>query len=135
VARSRLARAVEGQLDADVVTAFDAVLAEADTDYRHGLGPAFASPFLRPAPTPRGAGRGAHGGATRVAARRSRGAGPALISRNFDLDRLDPKRTLQLRFVRQDLRKRRLGLCDAHVEVIDVARDAACYAVDQHHRK
>jgi HD-GYP domain-containing protein (c-di-GMP phosphodiesterase class II) len=49
VARTRLARAVEGQLDGDVVTAFEAVLAEADDDYRRGIGPAFASPFLRAA--------------------------------------------------------------------------------------
>jgi hypothetical protein len=49
VARARLTRAVEGQLDADVVTAFEAVLAGADDDYRRGHGPAFASPFHRPA--------------------------------------------------------------------------------------
>jgi putative nucleotidyltransferase with HDIG domain len=45
VARGRLARAVEGQLDVDVVVAFETVLAWADDDYRRGVGPAFASPF------------------------------------------------------------------------------------------
>jgi putative nucleotidyltransferase with HDIG domain len=45
VARARLAQAVEGQLDADVVIAFEAVLAAAGDDYRQGVGPAFASPF------------------------------------------------------------------------------------------
>ena len=45
VARARLAQAVEGQLDIEVVVAFEAVLASADDDYRHGVGPAFASPF------------------------------------------------------------------------------------------
>jgi putative nucleotidyltransferase with HDIG domain len=49
VARARLAQAVEGQLDADVVIAFEAVLAGADDAYRRGAGPAFASPFHRPA--------------------------------------------------------------------------------------
>src|SRR5919202_3376837 len=52
VARVRLKRAVEGQLDADVVTAFEVLLSDGDDDYRRGVGSAFASPFLRlPAPT------------------------------------------------------------------------------------
>jgi HD domain len=45
VARARLAQAVEGQLDIDVVFAFEAVLTSADEDYRQGIGPPFASPF------------------------------------------------------------------------------------------
>jgi HD domain len=45
VARGRLAQAVEGQLDGDVVAALEAVLASADDDYRQGVGPAFACPF------------------------------------------------------------------------------------------
>lgn len=49
-ARQRLARAVEGQLDADVVIAFEAVLASADDDYRVGVGPTFASPCRATAP-------------------------------------------------------------------------------------
>jgi putative nucleotidyltransferase with HDIG domain len=51
IARSRLAKAIEGQFDADVVIAFEAVLASADDDYRRGVGDAFASPFKPPAPT------------------------------------------------------------------------------------
>src|ERR671932_861647 len=50
VARVRLKRAVEGQLDGDVVSAFEAVLGGADEDYRRGHGAAFGSPFHRPAP-------------------------------------------------------------------------------------
>jgi putative nucleotidyltransferase with HDIG domain len=45
IARARLVQAIEGQLDADVVIAFEAVLASADDDYRQGMGSAFASPF------------------------------------------------------------------------------------------
>jgi putative nucleotidyltransferase with HDIG domain len=50
IARSRLAKAIEGQLDADVVIAFEALLVSADGDYRRGVGDAFASPFKPPAP-------------------------------------------------------------------------------------
>jgi len=50
IARQRLARAIEGQLDGDVVSAFEAVLASADDDYRVGFGPAFASPCRSTAP-------------------------------------------------------------------------------------
>jgi putative nucleotidyltransferase with HDIG domain len=51
VARIRLAQAVEGQLDAEIVIAFEAILASASDDYRQGVGPGFASPFTLPAPT------------------------------------------------------------------------------------
>jgi putative nucleotidyltransferase with HDIG domain len=50
IARTRLAKAIEGQFDAGVVIAFEAVLASADNDYRRGVGDAFASPFKPPAP-------------------------------------------------------------------------------------
>jgi putative nucleotidyltransferase with HDIG domain len=52
IARSRLAKAIEGQFDADVVIAFEAVLASADNDYRRGVGDAFASPFKPSASAP-----------------------------------------------------------------------------------
>jgi putative nucleotidyltransferase with HDIG domain len=52
VARLRLAQAVEGQFDTDVVAAFEAILAGASEDYRSGLGLSFdleaeAHPELR----------------------------------------------------------------------------------------
>jgi putative nucleotidyltransferase with HDIG domain len=50
IARSRLERATDGQFDADVVTAFEGLLASADTDYRRGVGDAFAPPFRPPSP-------------------------------------------------------------------------------------
>lgn len=50
IARSRLAKAIEGQLDVEVVIAFEAVLASADNEYRLGVGSAFTSPFKPPAP-------------------------------------------------------------------------------------
>jgi putative nucleotidyltransferase with HDIG domain len=50
VARGRLAKAAEGQLDADVVIAFEAVLASADNDYRRGVGDGFTPVFKPSAP-------------------------------------------------------------------------------------
>jgi putative nucleotidyltransferase with HDIG domain len=51
IARSRLTKAIESQFDADVVVAFEGVLGSADSDYRRGVGDAFASPFKPPAAT------------------------------------------------------------------------------------
>ena len=56
----------------------------------------------------------------------------ASVQRDVDLERLDPERAFELRLVRQDLRERRLSLRRGRIEVVDVVRDAAGDAIDEH---